>query len=73
MSEPAVAVAQPAAQRQATRLGSFLVGPRVIDTQQRLGKVVLSPFPDLRNRRTTVRPVLRTAHHLANRRPSRSN
>ena len=41
MSEPAVAVAQPAAQRQATRLGSFLVGPRVIDTQQRLGKVVL--------------------------------
>src|SRR5829696_2427316 len=41
MSEPAVAVAQPAAQRQATRLGSFLVGPRVIDAQQRLGKVVL--------------------------------
>ena len=41
MSEPAVAVAPPTAQRQAMRLGSFVVGPRVIDARHRLGNVVL--------------------------------
>src|SRR4051794_30752202 len=39
--DPSVTVAQRAAQRQPRHLGSFLVGPQVIDAQQRLGKVVL--------------------------------
>ena len=49
MSEPAVAVAPPTAQRQAMRLGSFVVGARVIDPHQRLGKAVqvaVSGAPD---------------------------